>query len=1013
MEKKFRINRFLLILAMLPISAAAENLTDSSLLLVDKAAINGGKSFSLAAPPKNRVHQWQTRTPHALKEEIIVSFPFENGILLDRIQARSRAEYPQKVELQVWDGSKWVSKANASSLNFTFKQPLPALALKFVCTGMGKRDHEPFFFDNWKIEGRAAGRQLPLKGYLSLSTRAKNNVFDLPSPVTADCAVKNPDGKADEFLLEIRYRNYIGETIAPPEFKTISLKSGETRKFQIKYQPKQQGPIVIEVYLKKGKKLQLAAAEALLVGSRDPKLASGETSPEPYRSPAMKRGERIRSWRERHASDGALWGADATQTILFSGRRIQPEFFEKMRKAGAEILMTFLTFHDFEPLPGVYNFAAFDHLVENAGKNHMGLEMGIWYWDWSSATPSQFWLKDEIMRQRDGSIGVRFDRALSIFSEKARKHAVRALEVMIQRYRNAPEIISWFPHPYGMVDHDGSSFDFSPAALAAWKKYLQKRYGTIAVLNQVYGKNYPSFDAVPIPEPKYKKLEQEKKWREAVSVIDMSPVWEDYLEFSHSALRGIRRTMTEIVRANDTQRAISGMNATGGVGQADGVFADMARNQAFYGDQGINQIHYVRRLIAQRRYGLDLRHEDLLPVTLGRNGFNRKNIIVRIDWDMFQIVTLGAAHFNYVFAAWSNSPFWDRLFSNPRAKALCKEAEKMSVDTIPAGYLHSFTTDVRFGRYNYQGISLSRWWTMNAVSAQMLKPGRFVEIFSDGCDLSDLPKMRSVFDDGSWVMPSEAVAALTEYVKNGGRLLIFNVTNAYTLGSPGENSQLLRNLGYRDIEGLSRRTAGNAEIKFTPGNGIFPALKTLPVHHYSLLSVPKGGKLLGTIGKSPAAVSWNFGKGEVVLLAGLPGNNREADLAALAEERDAKKRARLGSSCWKLAESETNDAWERLLSDWFASSGIKASYQLTGNCRTVMRKSPGKYVVYLYSLKDGSPILKIPSLSGRWRITRETLDRREEPCEMDGGSIGTSGIQLGNISANRFMAIRLEKINVH
>ena len=101
MEKKFRINRFLLILAMLPISAAAENLTDSSLLLVDKAAINGGKSFSLAAPPKNRVHQWQTRTPHALKEEIIVSFPFENGILLDRIQARSRAEYPQKVEVSV------------------------------------------------------------------------------------------------------------------------------------------------------------------------------------------------------------------------------------------------------------------------------------------------------------------------------------------------------------------------------------------------------------------------------------------------------------------------------------------------------------------------------------------------------------------------------------------------------------------------------------------------------------------------------------------------------------------------------------------------------------------------------------------------------------------------------------------------------------------------------------------------------------------------------------------------
>lgn len=1003
------MKQILCALSLLPSLAMAANLTDTSLLLTDQVKINGGKSFPLAAPPENKIHQWQTRTPHALKEEIVVSFPYENGILLDRIQAAARMEYPRNVELQVWNGKEWTAKGNAGSLNFSFKPAIPALAVKFICTGMGKRDHEPFYYNNWHIEGTAAGAKLPVGGYLTLTAKAKNNVFDLPSPVTADCTVTNPDKKADEFQTEIRYRNYIGETIAPRETRIFSLKPGEKRTLTAKYQPKQQGPVVVEVYLTKGRNRQLVAAEALLLGARDAKLASGETRPETFRSPAMERGEKVRSWTERHAADGALWGADATQVILFAGRRIQPLFFEKMEQAGAEILMTYLTHHDFEPLPGVYNFAAFDHMVKEAGKHHLGLEMGLWCWDFNG--PSQFWLKDEAMRQRDGSVGNSWARMLSIFSGKAQKHSRRAVEVMVQRYQDAPEVLVWLPHPYGMVDHDGHGiFDFHPEALAAWKTYLRKKYGTIAGLNQVYGKDYADFAAVPVPEPKYRQLEREKAWREAVTSIDPSPAWEDYLDFYHSRLREVRRTMMEIVRANDTKRAVSGMNATGGVGHADATFADFARNQAFYGDQGINLIHYVRRLVAQRRYGLDLRHEDIAPVTIGRRDFTRENINDRVDWDMFQLTAIGVAHFNYVFTVWSSSPFWDRLFSNPRAKALCKEAEKMAVDTVPAGYLHSFTTDVRLGRYNYQGISYFRWWTMNAISAQMLKPGGFVEIFSDGCDLTPLAEMRCVFDDGSSVMPSAAVAALTDFVKNGGRLLIFNVTNEYTLGHPGEEYRLLRNLGYKDIAALSRRTCGNAEIKFTDGNGIFKKLKSLPVHDYSALTAPEGGKVLGTIGGVPAAVAWKYGQGEAVLLAGVPGVSHEPAVAALANEPDAGKRAVLSSDYWKRSEPELGAVWGGLLADWMAYSGIEPAYRLTGGSRTLMRKAPGKYMVYLYTEKEESPRLNLYGLSGRWRVTQETLDRRGDSYEVDGGILGSAGIQLGRLPAKRFMAVRLEKI---
>lgn len=41
--------------------------------------------------------------------------------------------------------------------------------------------------------------------------------------------------------------------------------------------------------------------------------------------------------------------------------------------------------------------------------------------------------------------------------------------------------------------------DYSPSSLAAYRRFLSERYGTIAQLNAVYGQNYPDFEAVEPP----------------------------------------------------------------------------------------------------------------------------------------------------------------------------------------------------------------------------------------------------------------------------------------------------------------------------------------------------------------------------------------------------------------------------------------------------------------------------------------------------------------------------------
>ena len=133
----------------------------------------------------------------------------------------------------------------------------------------------------------------------------------------------------------------------------LRLGPGETGHYRLAMRGKQPGPYIGVVTVSDATGPR--ARQALIVGLRDPEIAAGNRAPEPFRSPAARRGETVPAWPELLERRGALWASDISHCI--GGRRTPDEhYFAKVAADGAELAMAITSYHDFEPLPGVYNF---------------------------------------------------------------------------------------------------------------------------------------------------------------------------------------------------------------------------------------------------------------------------------------------------------------------------------------------------------------------------------------------------------------------------------------------------------------------------------------------------------------------------------------------------------------------------------------------------------------------------------------------------------------------------------
>lgn len=199
----------------------------------------------------------------------------------------------------------------------------------------------------------------------------------------------------------------------------------------------------------------------------------------------------------------------------------------------------------FEPDPGRFEWGWFDRAIEALHAEGLGLILGT-----PTATPPK-WLVDrhpDMLACDEHGRPRRFGsrRHYCFSSEPYRAECRRIVTAMAQRYGKHPAVKMWqTDNEYGCHDTVES---YSPAAQAAFRRWLSDRYGDVAALNRAWGavfwsQEYRSFDEVDAP---------------AATVTEANPSHRlDYQRFCSDQVASFNREQVEILRAQSPGREIT------------------------------------------------------------------------------------------------------------------------------------------------------------------------------------------------------------------------------------------------------------------------------------------------------------------------------------------------------------------------------------------------------------------------------------------------------------------------
>jgi len=149
-----------------------------------------------------------------------------------------------------------------------------------------------------------------------------------------------------------------------------------------------------------------------------------------------------------------------------------------------------------EPSEGHYEFGWLDRAIALAAKHHICVVLGTP----TAAPPAWLTTKypDTLRVDENGRRDEHGNRQqFSFASTRYRKFAHDIAEQMATRYGHNPDVVGW------QLDNEYASPSFDPDAKAQFHAWLQKKYGTIANLNQhwataYWSQTYDNFDQIPV-----------------------------------------------------------------------------------------------------------------------------------------------------------------------------------------------------------------------------------------------------------------------------------------------------------------------------------------------------------------------------------------------------------------------------------------------------------------------------------------------------------------------------------
>lgn len=149
-----------------------------------------------------------------------------------------------------------------------------------------------------------------------------------------------------------------------------------------------------------------------------------------------------------------------------------------------------------EPEEGRYDFTWLDHATQKASAHHIVVVLGTP----TAAPPAWLTTKypDTLRVDNEGRRDEHGNRQqFSFASKRYREFARRIAEQMATRYSHNPDVVGW------QLDNEYAADSFDPEAKTQFHEWLQKKYGTIANLNEkwttsYWSQTYNNFDQIPV-----------------------------------------------------------------------------------------------------------------------------------------------------------------------------------------------------------------------------------------------------------------------------------------------------------------------------------------------------------------------------------------------------------------------------------------------------------------------------------------------------------------------------------
>ncbi len=198
-----------------------------------------------------------------------------------------------------------------------------------------------------------------------------------------------------------------------------------------------------------------------------------------------------------------------------------------------------------EPEPGQYDWGWLDRAFETLASHGLKIVLGT-----PTATPPK-WLVDQMPDMlpvgKNGQVRGFGSRRHYCFSHLGyREECARITRALAERYGKHPSLAAWqTDNEYGCHD---TTYSYSEAAEAGFRRWLEARYGSIDALNEAWGNVfwsmiYRNFDEIELP---------------GQAVTQTSPAHQlDFRRYSSDQVVAFNKVQSDIIRAHSPGRGIS------------------------------------------------------------------------------------------------------------------------------------------------------------------------------------------------------------------------------------------------------------------------------------------------------------------------------------------------------------------------------------------------------------------------------------------------------------------------